>query len=860
MSKYGHFSPDGKEFIITRPDTPAPWVNYLTNQTYHSLITHVGGGYSFYISPKDSRITRWRYNGLPWDRPGKYVYLRDTDTGEYWSLSYQPVGKSPAFYQCRHGLGYTIIEQEYAGIRSDICYFVPPDDELEVWRIRLTNQGKKKKHLSIFSFVELCLGHALVDLINQPNDQHFNDVRFVQEDHAIYATKRYWVTYSGPTVKQANQAWNKWVYFSSSLPVTSFEGNKNKFIGKWRSESNPIAVEQGECSNTMITAGDAVAALQNKITLVPRETIAFTILLGIVDKPEDRGLRTPILPARKLAKPLIRKYSNLQKVDQAFETLRRQWYFYLSHANVNTPDPEMNRALNIWNQYQNKTTFLFSRNASYYHGGLLFGRGYRDACQDAMGPVMVEPDAVKQRILEMAQNQFKNGSVMHCYFPITGGGERTGHSDTPLWFPLAVTNYLKETGDFAILDQSVEYLDGGEGTILQHLLNNIDFVLSDTTKRGLPKFGPGDWNDTLDYLGREGKGESVWVAMCLALAIKETIGLLNVLVGGKHVSLDIKRPTLKSLITKYEKAYTKLADTINNFCWDGNWYIRGTNDAGEIIGSKNCKEGKIFINTQSWSVLSGVASKERAIQAMDAVKKHLDTPKGPQLVAPAFTEVNPRIGLATRCVPGKKENGAVFNHPVTWVIYAECLLGRGDLAYEYYKKALPPAFQQSKKIKVKVKPLFPQSSIRLRGNEVIPAEAGIQSTIDYDPADEDIYEVEPYVYAEYVTSPEHPTFGQASHSWLTGTAAWMLRDGLDHILGVKPTYTGLLINPCIPKQWKEYTITRKYREAIYQITVKNPDEVCHGVKQVLVDGNPQKSNLIPVFPKGESHQITIILG
>ncbi|MDI6784338.1 MAG: hypothetical protein QME64_09630, partial [bacterium] len=496
----------------------------------------------------------------------------------------------------------------------------------------------------------------------------------------------------------------------------------------------------------------------------------------------------------------------------------------------------MNLMLNVWNQYQNKMTFLFSRNASYHHGGLLFGRGYRDACQDALGPVIVEPDAVKQRILEMAQNQFKNGSVMHCYFPLTGGGEQTGHSDTPLWFPLAITNYLKETGDFKILEEVVPYLDasptklqrswGGKGNILQHLLNNIDYVLRDTTNRGLPKFGPGDWNDTLDYLGRQGKGESVWVAMCLALAIKETVQLLKFLSNpachcerSAAISGLLRRYVPRNdKQSKYEKAYTKLAETINKLCWDGNWYIRGTNDWGEVIGSKKCKEGKIFINSQTWSVISGIAPKDRAIKALDSVKKHLDTPKGPQLVAPAYTEVNPRIGLATRCVPGKKENGAVFNHPVTWAIYAECLLGRGDMAYAYYKKALPPAFQSSKKIKVKIKPLFPEFETSKWAKE-----------IEFDPADEDVYEVEPYVYAEYVTSPEHPMFGQASHSWLTGTAAWMLRDGLDHILGVKPTYTGLLIDPCIPKHWKEYTITRKFRGATYNITVKNPKGVNRGV-------------------------------
>lgn len=797
MGKYGYFSEDKFEYIITRPDTPAPWVNYLTNRTYHALISNTGGGYSFYISPKDSRITRWRYNCLPVDRPGRYVYLRDQKTQEYWSITWQPVAKQPKEYLCRHGLGYTIISTVYNDIKGQIIYFVPLEDELEIWWITVENLTETERVLDIFSFVELCLGHALVDLINQPNDQHFNEVYFSKENGCIYATKRYWVTFTGPTVKQTNQEWNKYVFFSSSLPVIGYDGSKSIFIGPWRSESNPIAVERGSCFNTEITSGDAVAVLQNQIVLQPSEKTEFVILLGVVDK----------VGYLEKSKPILLKYKNLQNVNSEFEKVKKYWREYVSSAQADTPDQEMNLMLNIWNQYQTKMTFIFSRNAGYYHGGLLFGRGYRDASQDLLGPLIPEPHLVRERIIELARHQFKNGSVMHCYYPLTGGGEVTGHADTPLWFPLAVVNYLKETADFKLLDETVPFQDSGSATILEHFLRNIDYVLKNKGPRGLPKFGPGDWNDTLDYLGQQGIGESVWVGMFLAYILKEAIELL---------SFIKKKP---KTIEKYKSAYQRLKDIINNECWDGQWYIRGTNDWGEVIGSASCEEGKIFLNTQSWAVISGIADKDRGIQCMDSVKKLLDTPKGPKILHPPFTKINPRIGLATRCVPGKKENGAVFNHALTWSILAECLLGRGDIAYEYYKKALPFTYVK----------------------------------------DEDLYEMEPYVYAEYVTSPDHPTFGQASHSWLTGTAAWMLRVGFDYILGVRPTYSGLLIDPCIPKHWKEYKVTRKFRGAIYEITVRNQNGVNTGVKEVTINGEPISSNLLPVYPSGATLSVTAIL-
>lgn len=784
-TKYGHFSEDRQEFIITRPDTPAPWVNYISNGTYTGMVTHVGGGYSFYITPKDHRVARWRYNSLPLDRPGRSLILRDRASGRYWSPMWQPCGAPVEDYECRHAMFRTTISSRTLGIHTSATFFVPIDDHLEVWLIRVKNETRQPRTLDVFAYQELCLGHSLNDLINQPNDQHFPDVRFLRDSQFLVATRRYWVTYGKATVEQPNKAWDRWAFFASSLPVAGFDGHRNTFIGRWRSESNPIAVERGTCYNTEITAGDPIAALQCPLTLKPGEEREFTFLLGVVEKREKEA------DSFAAAAAVVNKYRDPKAASAELHRIGENWREYLKCAQVETPDDDMNTMLNVWNQYQTAVTFLNARDAGYYHGGLLFGRGFRDSCQDIMGPVIARPDWVRTRISEMTTRQFQNGSTYHCYYPVTGGGERTGHSDTPLWLPLAIIVYLKETGDFALLNDVTPFADEGRAPIMQHLFGAIDYTLTRLSPRGLALFGPGDWNDTLDYCGRKGIGESMWVSMFLCHVLRETIALCD-------------RLEEKEKAAEYREAYTRVSGALNDYGWDGAWFIRGTNDVGEPVGSKKCKEGKIFLNTQSWAVLSGVTDGRRALQCMDSVRQHLETPKGPKILHPAYTIVNPNIGLATRCVPGKKENGAVFNHPVSWSVVAECELGRGDRAFEIYKKALP-----------------------------------MNSVVDIDR-----YEVEPYVYAEYVTSPDHPTMGQASHSWLTGSSTWMLRGALDWILGVRPGYDGLIVDPCIPKKWKKFTVRRRYRGKMYDITVRNPEGVGAGVDRVVVCGCEWGSNIL----------------
>jgi len=802
MGKYGYFDEKTNAYVITRPDTPAPWINYLTNENYHALVSNTGGGFSFDRSPKDSRLIRFRYNSYPIDRPGRYVYIRDNETGEYWSPTWQPTLTKLDSYKCTHVPGVTTIESTYKGIYVCVEYLVPVKGDFEYWRITVRNESKKSRKLSFYPYAELCLSHALIDLISQPNDQHFNHLRFDKEDNSIYATKRYWSAQSGVTVKQANEAWDRMLFFTSTLKVSAFDGKLTDFLGRYRSEANPVNIEKGKLTNTIVDSGDACAAIQHNVTLSPGKSVDFLVMLGVV--PVDKW--------KSNAKSVFKKYRDLNAYEVEKAKVQSWFKDYFSAVQVNTPDKNVNQMLNTWNQLQALMTYRESRNASYYHGGLLYGTGMRDLGQDLLGPVVTKPDYARRSVIELCNHQFKDGSTLHNFFRVGGGGEKTNHGDTPVWLPMGIFFYVKETGDLSILDEKVPYYDEGEASVLEHICGAVDYLYSQRTKRGLSKIFNGDWNDDLDYLGRDGKGESLMVSQQLAYDCMELVCLF------KYMGDSIRTK-------KYQKMFESLKKSINDYGWDGEWFIRATHDCGLPIGSKKCKEGKVFINSQTWAVISKVAEGKRAESCLNAVRKYLDTPKGPKKNDPAYTKViqdgYPPFGLITRECPGKKENASIFNHTVSWAILAECILGRGDIAFDYYKKSLPMSLP---------------------------------------PAGEDRYKMEPYVYAEYVTSTDHFSFGEASHAWLTGTAAWMFRDAVDYILGVRPEYGGLRIDPCIPKHWKKYSIHRKFRGANYEITVKNPKGLNKGVKSILVDGKPFDGQLLPVFSEGETHYIEVMMG
>ncbi|MFO7873376.1 MAG: hypothetical protein R6U62_02735 [Bacteroidales bacterium] len=786
-NEYGYFTEDHREFVITRPDTPRPWFNYIWNEKYAGLLSHTGGGFSFLETPRDNRISRMRYNCLPWDRPGRYVFLRDMDTGDYWSLSWAPtIDRGYDHYETGIGQGYTRITTEYKGIRAELTYFVPRTESCEIWKVTLTNKSGKKRKLQVYAFQELVMGNALNDIINQPNDKHFTDIRFNHDEDCLEATRRYWVlNKKGASVEQPNIDWAYKVYFSMSLPVKGFDSSLDKFIGKWRSEANPVAIEEGKTGNTEINAGDPVVALQSEAMLHENETLDFSVFMGAASKEEEK-------PYEKLR---IRDYKKQAFVSQKLDELKTYWDDYFDHVRVDTPDESFNLMLNVWNQYQSAVTFDMARNAGYYHGGLLFGTGMRDQFQDILGRVIVEPAGVKKRMLNALQYQFADGSTLHNFYELTGHGERTHHSDTPLWIPFGLVEYLNETHDFSILEEVVGFYDGGRGTVYEHLVRALDFAIHDCTERGLPKIRKGDWNDTLDHIGPHGKGETIWGAFFLCYVLDKTFELI-----------DHKGDT--TVKSRWKNAYEQIVSVVNEVAWDGSWYVRAFRDNGKVVGSATCQQGKIFLNAQSWSVISKAAPKERADSALANCLKHMEDKSGMQICWPAFTEVEDDIGLISRCVPGKKENGAVFNHASAWFVLSAIMNNHVEDAYRIYRKMLP---------------------------------VNSSATIGLDQ-----YETEPYVYSEYVTSRVHDMEGQASHSWLTGSSVWMFRIGLDYIMGLRTSLKGIRIDPNIPEDWNSASVKRKYMGKTLHININNDKGNNSGVEKITINGEATSQTWIDV--------------
>jgi cellobiose phosphorylase len=801
---YGQFSADDREYVITDPRTPRPWFNYMWNGHYTGLVSHTGGGFSFLDSPRDNRITRMRYNSLPWDRPGRYVLVKDKASGKYWSLSWAPtIALEYDRYECRHGQGYTTIITEIFGVRGEITYFVPNSIDAEIWRVSLTDLTGSDRSLEIYAFVELIMGNALNDIINQPNDKHFTDIHFNSEQQSLVATRRYWVLNRGVSVKQPNIDWQYQVHFSQTLPVTGFDSSLDAFIGRWRSEANPIAVEKGMMGSTEITAGDPIAALQSKVELPANGTLDFAIISEITKKGE-----TPKLLNQSTDQSLEQS-KLITRIDQEFSKLRQKWDSYLANLQVDTPDRNFNTLLNVWNPYQAAVTFDMARNAGYYHGGLLFGTGMRDQFQDILGVVMVEPQRVRSRLLNALRFQFQDGSTLHNFFKLTNTGERTNHSDTPLWIPFGLIEYLNETADFSILEESVPFHDPGSenfsGTVYEHMIAALDYVIANLSDRGMQKIRNGDWNDTLDHIGAAGKGETIWGSFFLGYILQKVMPLLEHR-GDRH-NLD-----------KFQALYAQLRTVLNETSWDGEWYLRAFRDDGSAVGSASHSQGQIFLNAQSWAVISGLAPQDRGDQALASCRKHLATAYGMQIVYPSYTEIEDNTGLISRCVPGKKENGAVFNHASSWFVLASLLNGDVDFGYEIYQRMMPLNSSQ----------------------------------------DSDRYEVEPYVYAEYVTSPDHSSQGQASHSWLTGTAVWMLRIGTDYILGFRPTLAGMIIDPHIPRDWQGFQASRKFRGKTINLSVSNPDRQNSGVTRMIVNGEEVAGNFLDLDLYAEAELVIAV--
>lgn len=788
---YGDFSEDGKEFIICNVETPTPWINYIYNGEYFSTISNNAGGISYIKNPLHGRITRYRINDVPPDRPGKYIYIKDKDNNDIWSLSWQPVGKYKEAYKVIHGFGYTKIKSKVNNINTEGLFFVPLSDNREIWKITLVNESNKIRKLSLYAYVEFALGHGLIDLINQCDDQHFNRVYFDKNLNALFATKTYWVTQSNGTQQQENQEWDQWVCFTVNEPVLEYETLRERFIGNYRNENFPLAIELNKLSSQDTDYGNAIGVLKIDVELKPGETKNIIYSLGVIPKGNFSELK----------ESFVKKFQNVESVDNAFNEIKKMWEYFINHTHCNTPDKDINIFMNYWVPYQAKVAFDVGRVASFYYWGISRGFGFRDTAQDTIAVTIAIPEKAKERILLLSRQMFKDGRVYHHFYS-DSGGELTKHCDDPVWYILAVTEYIKETADFNILYEKVPYVDSEDGTVLSHLNSVVNFIKNILTKRYLPIFGRGDWNDTLDYIGGDDGGESVWAAMFYVAMLNRLIELYQ------NQNIDFNEVL---------ELRDKIKISIDELCWDGEWYIRAFGSGSRKIGSKENEYGKIFINTQSWCVIANLPNKERLLKALDSVKKYLDTDYGPKICTPAFREIDPTIGLITRCVAGKKENGAIFCHPITWLIQAEALMKRGNNAFEYLKKILP--------------------------NKI----------------DSDIYTAEPYVFSQYITSNEHSSPGKASHSWQTGTAAWMYRVFYDYILGVRATYDGLIIDPVIPSDWKYFTVERVFRGTRYIIEVENPYRKESGIKEIYVEGKKHNSNLLPISNKSICN-VKVIMG
>ncbi|MCE5197908.1 MAG: glycosyl transferase family 36 [Armatimonadota bacterium] len=788
---YGHFSDDGKEYIVTRPDTPRPWINYLTNGRYCALCSQTGGGHSFFETSGYNRVTR-EYPQLVvlQDRPGRYVFLRDAETGDYWSANWQPVCDKFDSFEAHHGIGYTSIMSSSHGIDSCITYYVPPRDDVEVWMISLKNSSDKPREIQAFPYVKWDLANFAYSAVESSFASLFNEVSV--EDHTIFVSTRFWNITSG-TTGNPNTRWDKWAFMTSTAPIEAYDCLDEEFMGMYRSLANPIAIEEGQLRNSCGNGREIMASFQHRFSLQPGEEVKFIILVGVAYRMED-------------AFHLRDRYDDWGEAERGLVELDRHWDSYLSRTQVATPSREFDLSVNTWNKYQAWVTSRWSRMDSYYVAGSSI-IGFRDSWQDMLAILPNDVEWARERVVYMLEHQFPDGSCLHNWDPLTNIGVKTGHSDDPMWLVLGVLEYLKESGDLMFLDEAIRYYDGGSETVRQHIVRALDYTLAHMSDRGLPLIMAADWNDGLDYVGRQGRGESSMVAGHLAWMLREVASLLW------FVGSD-------ALAQKYVEARDHLVRNINQYLWDGEWYIRGTRDDGEAFGSSRNIEGRIYINSQSWMVLGSAASRNRAIRCMDSVKKHLDTPYGPALFLPAYREPDPKLGIITRFAPGTKENGTIFCHPTAWVIMAECILGRGDQAWEYWK----------------------QVSFVHRG------------------AEPDVYKVEPYVYCEYVHGPDSGYFGQGEFSWMTGTAAWMWRVCMDWILGVRAELRGLLIDPCIPSEWDGFKVNRHFRKCNYEIEVENPDHVSQGVRAIFVDGECHTSHLLPLFPPGETHQVKVVMG
>ncbi|HWS42081.1 MAG TPA: N,N'-diacetylchitobiose phosphorylase [Pseudoflavonifractor sp.] len=794
--QYGHFDNERREYVVDRADVPVSWTNYLGVEDLCAVVNHTAGGYLFYKSPEYHRITRFRPNGVPMDRPGHYVYLRDDDTGEFWTVSWQPRGGDLKDYRCRHGLSYSVYECTRGGIDASQALFIPRGENVELWDVKLENKSNTRRNLSLYSYAEFSFHQIPID------NQNFQMSLYCAGSDYADGIIDYDLFY-----EHAHQ------YMAASFAPDGFDCLRDTFLGPYRTETDPIAVERGACSGSFEKGGNHCAVLQKRLTLAPGETARLIWMLGEGDREEGRRVRA--------------KYSAPAAVDAAFRDLAEFWSEKLCKLQVHTPNADMDTMLNTWTLYQSEVNVMFSRFASFIEVGGRTGLGYRDTAQDAMTIPHSNPAGCRKRILQLMQGLVSKGYGLHLFDPawfepkkeelpyksptviptrstadIVHGME-DACADDALWLVAAVTEYIKETGDFALAELVTPYADGGEGTVYEHLMRILDFSNQQVGVTGICKGLRADWNDCLNL----GGGESAMVSF------------LHHWTLGHFVELA-RRLDRTGDAEHYAAMRKHVGEVCERELWDGKWYLRGITADGRKIGVQTDREGRVHMESNTWAVLSGAAPYDRGVAAMDAVDEYLYTEWGLMLNAPSYTAPDDAIGFITRVYPGIKENGAIFSHPNPWAWCAEAMLGRGERAMKFYDSLCPA--RQNDKIEIR--------------------------------------QSEPYSYCQFIMGAEHTAFGRARHPFMTGSGGWSYFAATRYILGVRPGYDGLEVDPCIPGNWREFEVTRVWRGATYRITVTNPKGVEKGVASVTCNGVLCSGHMVPVMASGSINTVDVVMG
>lgn len=811
--KYGHFDDKNREYVITNPRTPWPWINYLGNEDFFSLISNSAGGYTFYKDAKFRRLTRYRYNNVPMDNGGKYFYIKDGDTT--WSPGWKPCKTELDLYECRHGMNYTTIKGEKDGVVAKALYFVPLKTWAEVQKLSLTNKSKTNKKLKIFSFVEWALWNAAADMENFQRNFSTGEVEI--DGSVIYHKTEY------------KERRDHYAYYGVNTKVQGYDTDRESFFGLYNGFDEPQVVHEGKARNTEAHGWSPIASHYIEVELKPGESKDFIFVLGYVENKEEEKWESKNVINKKKAKETLAKFDTAEKVDAALAELKTYWDNLLSVYTVSSGDEKLDRMVNIWNQYQCMITFCFSRSASFFESGIGRGMGFRDSNQDLIGFVHQIPERARERIIDIASTQFPDGGCYHQYQPLTKRGNNDvggGFNDDPMWLILGTTSYIKETGDFGILDEMVPFDNDISiaRSLFDHLTVSFDHVVNNLGPHGLPLIGRADWNDCLNlncfsndpnesFQTTENKTEG-------SKAESVMIAGLFVVYGRDYVELCKKTGRIKEA-ERAQKHVDKMVEVIKKHGWDGEWFLRAYDFYGKKIGSNENEEGKIFIESNGWCTMAGIGLEEGLpARALQSVKERLDCEYGIVLNNPAFTRYYIEYGEISTYPPGYKENAGIFCHNNPWIMIGETVVGNGDRAWEYYSKICPAYLEDIS----------------------------------------DLHKTEPYVYSQMIAGKDAYKPGEAKNSWLTGTASWNFYAITQYILGIQPDYDGLKIDPCIPKNWKGFKISRKFRGTHYKIEVQNPLGCSKGVKELIVDGKSQSSNLIPLFSDGLEHRVIVIMG